>query len=143
RRRHDDAQGRRPGQDLRPGDPEAESQHPERGPRRGQGEGGPAMSEAQATELRFVPVAPDQAEDTIAVVALNRPEAANAFNDAVISELISHLEMVGRKAGCRALVIKGRGKHFSAGADLGWMKASATLSYDENIRDAEKLIGLF
>lgn len=89
-----------------------------------------------ATELTWT-------SERIAVLSLNRADAANSFNDAVIKEMTEHLKTVARTGDCRALVLRGKGKHFSAGADLGWMKASAKLSFDDNVRDAKSLIGLF
>ena len=95
----------------------------------------------RATELVFKDVG---GGDRIAVLSLDRPDAANSFNDAVIRELVEHLrELRASAKDCRAVILRGKGKHFSAGADLGWMKASAQLGYDENIRDAEGLIQLF
>ncbi len=89
-----------------------------------------------ATELSWAP-------ERIAVLSLDRPGAANSFNDAMIRELTAHLQTVARTRDCRALVLRGKGKHFSAGADLAWMKASAHLSLDDNVKDAKSLIGLF
>jgi enoyl-CoA hydratase/carnithine racemase len=37
------------------------------------------------------------------------------------------------------LILRGRGKHFSAGADLGWMRESAKLDYQANLADAHEL----
>lgn len=97
---------------------------------------------SSATELTFVTVAAGR-PDRVAVLSLNRGEAANSFNDAVISECVAHLRTVAAAKHVRALVVRGKGKHFSAGADLAWMKASASLSYQENVLDAEKLMELF
>ena len=40
------------------------------------------------------------------------------------------------------MVLSGEGKHFSAGADLNYMKRTAELSQQENIDDARRLAGL-
>lgn len=95
-----------------------------------------------ATELRFRAL-PGERGETVALLALNRPDAANAFNDAVIKEAVAALAAVRVRPGCRALILRGNGKHFSAGADLAWMKASANLSREDNERDAHGLIELF
>src|SRR5690606_31204468 len=42
----------------------------------------------------------------------------------------------------RVLVLGGRGKSFSAGADLNWMKAAGAASVEENFADAMKLAGM-
>ncbi len=79
----------------------------------------------------------------IARLELNRPEQANAFSSAMMTEITEHLKSLAAMTDVRALVITGSGKHFSAGADLNWMKTSAKLSYDENIKDASKLLEMF
>ncbi len=43
---------------------------------------------------------------------------------------------------CVFLLIRGRGKHFSAGADLAWMQQSAELDYHTNLDDARELAEL-
>jgi methylglutaconyl-CoA hydratase len=40
-------------------------------------------------------------------------------------------------------LIQGAGKHFSAGADLNWMKEAVTLSHAENVAEAERLTAMF
>ena len=40
-----------------------------------------------------------------------------------------------------AVVLRGAGAHFCAGADIGWMRASAELDYDANVADATAQIG--
>ncbi|MEX2327569.1 MAG: enoyl-CoA hydratase-related protein [Pseudomonadales bacterium] len=78
----------------------------------------------------------------VSYVTLNRPEVHNAFDDEVIRVLISHLQIVQNDPGTRALVLSSNGKHFSAGADLNWMKRMATLDYEDNIADAGHLATL-
>jgi methylglutaconyl-CoA hydratase len=81
--------------------------------------------------------------DDVAVLSLARPDAANSFNAAVIAELVAHLKEIAAMKQVRAVVLRGKGKHFSAGADLAWMKASAALSFKDNVTDAKALIALF
>jgi methylglutaconyl-CoA hydratase len=75
----------------------------------------------------------------VATLWLNRPEKNNAFNAEVIAELIQALEVIGHDEAIRFLILRGRGRHFSAGADLAWMQASAKLSLKENQDDAQRL----
>ncbi len=57
-------------------------------------------------------------------VAINRPEARNALDLATIRALRAAIESAGREARC--LVLTGRGKAFSAGADVKeWSDARA------------------
>ena len=75
----------------------------------------------------------------VARLTLARPEVHNAFNDALIADLILSLETLGADAAVRAVVLAAEGKSFSAGADLNWMKAMAGYSEAENVADAQKL----
>lgn len=70
----------------------------------------------------------------VATVTLNRPEVNNAYNGELIQGLLSALDALGGAKGLRAVVIKGNGKHFQAGADLRWIDAVRTSSCEENIR---------
>lgn len=97
---------------------------------------------ARATELVFTAIGGGR-QGRIAVLSLSRPDAANSFNAAVISECVAHLKTVAGTKDVRALVLRGKGKHFSAGADLAWMKASAALSYQDNLKDSGHLTELF
>lgn len=75
----------------------------------------------------------------VATVWLNRPDKHNAFNAEMIAELIQALRQVSEDDSVRFLLLRGRGKHFSAGADLAWMQASAQLDYAANLHDAHEL----
>ncbi|SDF01553.1 gamma-carboxygeranoyl-CoA hydratase [Phytopseudomonas seleniipraecipitans] len=75
----------------------------------------------------------------VATLWLNRPDKHNAFNAEMIAELIQALRQVSEDDSVRFLLLRGRGKHFSAGADLAWMQASAQLDYAANLRDAHEL----
>lgn len=77
----------------------------------------------------------------VAWITLNRPDKRNAFGGPVIAALIDALDQA-RNADCRALVLAGEGRHFSAGADLEYMKQSAQLSEADNIDDARTLARL-
>jgi methylglutaconyl-CoA hydratase len=69
-------------------------------------------------------------------VTLAKPEVRNAFDAALIAELAEAFVDVGR---ARAVVLRGDGPSFCAGADVEWMRASADLGYDENLADANAL----
>ena len=81
--------------------------------------------------------------EKVAWLLLSREEAANSFNAEMMKGITDSLQSLSQRKDVRALVIMGRGKHFSAGADLTWMKESAQLNYDENIKDAERLTKMF
>ncbi|MCQ4277287.1 gamma-carboxygeranoyl-CoA hydratase [Stutzerimonas degradans] len=75
----------------------------------------------------------------VATLWLNRADKNNAFDARVIGELNTALAEMRDDASIRFLVLRGRGKHFSAGADLGWMRESAELDYQANLDDAHEL----
>lgn len=71
-------------------------------------------------------------------LTLDRPDVHNAFNSEMIAGIASTLDGL-RSAPphpLRALYLRGSGKTFCAGGDLQWMKRAATLSTEENERDA-------
>ena len=57
----------------------------------------------------------------IVTVTLNRPQVANAYNEALLRALVAGLEGLRADAGVRALVVRGAGRHFAAGADINWL----------------------
>ena len=77
-----------------------------------------------------------------ATLWLNRAEKNNAFNAEMIRELILALAAVSTDKTLRFLLLRGRGKHFSAGADLAWMQHSATLDYNANLAESHELAEL-
>src|SRR5690242_13263903 len=70
----------------------------------------------------------------VATVTLNRPEVNNAYNGELIEGLLAALDALGAAKDLRAVVIKGNGRHFQAGADLKWIDAVRTASRAENVR---------
>jgi len=80
-----------------------------------------------------------EVRDTVALVALARPDVHNAFNETLIAELTTTLAALDRDDSVRAVVIAGAGKSFCAGADLNWMKKMAAYDAAENLADAQAL----
>ncbi|MFT7035146.1 MAG: methylglutaconyl-CoA hydratase [Cyclobacteriaceae bacterium] len=78
-------------------------------------------------------------KDAIATIWLNRPEVHNAFHDGMISELIEVLKQVGNDEGIRLLTLRGKGKSFSAGADIKWMSRSIEFSFEQNLKESLNL----
>ncbi|MBE0624256.1 MAG: enoyl-CoA hydratase/isomerase family protein [Burkholderiales bacterium] len=70
----------------------------------------------------------------VATVVLNRPEVNNAYNGDLIAGVHEAMDALGRARGLRALVLKGKGRHFQAGADLAWISAVGQMSPEENER---------
>ncbi|MBQ0744777.1 MAG: enoyl-CoA hydratase/isomerase family protein, partial [Pseudomonas sp.] len=88
---------------------------------------------------RFKTIELEYSDNGVATLWLNRPERNNAFNAEMISELLTAMDEVQAVEGLRFLLLRGRGKHFSAGADLAWMQECAKLDYQANLSDAREL----
>ncbi len=83
-----------------------------------------------------------QREAGVATIWMNRPDVHNAFNAQLIADLTTACIELDADDAVRAVVLAGRGKSFSAGADLNWMKAAGEASEAENFADAMKLAGM-
>jgi len=59
-----------------------------------------------------------EVKNDIAYITLNRPEAMNALNEAVVSQLGERFAEAEGNPGVRAIVFQGAGKAFVAGADI-------------------------
>lgn len=79
----------------------------------------------------------------VATVWMNRAKAHNAFNETLIEELTRAFENLGGDPDVRVVVLAGRGKSFSAGADLEWMRRAVGYSNEENRRDARTLAKMY
>jgi methylglutaconyl-CoA hydratase len=77
--------------------------------------------------------------DGVGIVALNRPDVHNAFNETLIAELTLALHALESDAEVRVVVLLGNGKSFCAGADLSWMKKMAAYDHAANLADAQTL----
>ena len=90
-------------------------------------------------------------------IELIREDKYNAMNVAMITELIELFEWTAeRSAGrqdalldsngneyLRTLVLSGKGRHFSAGADINMMRDAGANTPEENRKDSERLDRLF
>ncbi len=73
----------------------------------------------------------------VTTITFDRPDVANAMNREFMDELTVTLTKL--RSNTRILVIAAKGRHFCAGADINWMKQSASLSDEENQADAMAL----
>jgi enoyl-CoA hydratase len=64
-----------------------------------------------------------QKRDRVGILKINRPEALNALNQALLEELDQFLSGGIKPAGIRVLILTGEGKAFIAGADIKEMQA--------------------
>lgn len=58
----------------------------------------------------------------VATVTLNRPEVFNGYNEELLTSIQDAIVSLDTERSVRAVVLKGAGKHFSAGADVNWFK---------------------
>ncbi len=80
-------------------------------------------------------------DGTVARVTLNRPEVRNTFNAELLDALRDAFELLRQEspASLRAVVLRGEGKAFCAGADIEWQLAARDLSMEENEADVRRL----
>ena len=79
----------------------------------------------------------------VAHLVLDRPEARNAFDGAMVRELTDAVGAASARDDVRVIVLAGRGSVFCAGADLEWMKKIGSFTREENLEDARALFELF
>ncbi|GGE54537.1 enoyl-CoA hydratase [Actibacterium pelagium] len=75
-----------------------------------------------------------ETQDHITLIKLNRPEALNALNSALIGELADAIDEANRDDKVRCIVITGSEKAFAAGADIKEMSEKSFVDvYMENL----------
>ena len=86
-----------------------------------------------------------EAHDAVTLIRLNRPEALNALNSALLAELGQALDMAAADDGVRCLVITGSDRAFAAGADIKEMsdKSYAQMFKTDFFGDAARKIEQF
>jgi methylglutaconyl-CoA hydratase len=73
----------------------------------------------------------DIAGNGVATATLNRPEIGNAYNLAMLEQVIVGLEALAADPAVRCLVIRGAGRHFQAGADINWLNEAGQYPPDQ------------
>ena len=68
----------------------------------------------------------------VATATLNRPRVGNAYNADMLHALIDGLGRLAADPAVRALVIRGAGKHFQAGADINWLNEATDYPPPQN-----------
>ncbi len=66
-------------------------------------------------------------DESVGIIALNRPKVLNALNLQLIDELVAELERMDRDPEIRAIVITGNDRAFAAGADIGEMAEASAI----------------
>ena len=75
----------------------------------------------------------------VATLWLNRPARHNAFDEHLIDAIDRGVQALGADDSVRVVVLAGRGRSFSAGADLDWMRRAADYDLVRNRDEAEAL----
>ena len=73
--------------------------------------------------MNQAPLLVNQDARGVVQMVLNRPEVNNAYDSAMIDALLAACARVRASADVRVVVLSGHGRHFQAGADLGWLNA--------------------
>jgi methylglutaconyl-CoA hydratase len=108
-----------------------------------------SMPETALCELRV--------EGAVGHLTLRREQVFNALDPQLIDEVCELLDWSSERSAAergeledlagerflRVIVFRAAGKHFCAGADIGWMQQSGSQSTEENREDAKRLDRLF
>jgi methylglutaconyl-CoA hydratase len=78
----------------------------------------------------------------VAQITMSRPDVFNAFDEAMIGELDAAFDTLIADDSVRVVVLAGAGKHFSAGADLQWMRRASEASVEWNLEDARRFASM-
>uniref|UniRef100_UPI0016441D89 enoyl-CoA hydratase-related protein n=1 Tax=Lawsonibacter celer TaxID=2986526 RepID=UPI0016441D89 len=57
----------------------------------------------------------------VGIITINRPEALNALNSAVLQDLETAIDAAAQDSGIDVIILTGAGRSFVAGADIGQM----------------------
>jgi methylglutaconyl-CoA hydratase len=79
----------------------------------------------------------------VAWVWMNRPAVHNALNEEMIDELAETFLDFGEDPTVRVIVLSGRGKSFSAGGDVDYMKRQGEAPLESNLATARGLAEMF
>jgi methylglutaconyl-CoA hydratase len=79
---------------------------------------------------------------SIATIALNRPDKRNAISYELIDDLISALKQAASSA-AQVVILTGAGKAFCSGMDLDNLKQLTGRTHEQNVVDSETMASLF
>src|SRR5262244_2687963 len=79
-------------------------------------------------------------QDKVLIVSLNRPEALNAINADLHTELAHIFADIALDQEANVVVLTGKGRAFSAGGDIKWFQDMTPLQLDALFVEARKII---
>lgn len=74
-------------------------------------------------------------KENVAWITINRPDAMNALNQEVVSQIRENFEIAGNHSDVSAIVFQGAGKAFVAGADIQFFVDNVRADTIDNIED--------
>jgi enoyl-CoA hydratase len=83
-----------------------------------------------------------EVKDGVAFVTINRPQAMNALNTALLTELGDVFTRIDEAADVRVAVLTGAGKAFVAGADISQMKDLSTIESRDMMKKGQRVMNL-
>src|SRR4026208_2116500 len=90
------------------------------------------------SNMKYIQLEP---QGEIALLRINRPEALNAMNSDVISELSRTIDIVGADESIKVVIITGAGeKSFCAGADISYMVNIDPISAEKYASSAQSVL---
>ncbi len=81
-------------------------------------------------------------KDGVATITIDRQKTLNAFDRGQVLAFNTALDRLDVEQGLRALVIKGAGKIFCAGADVRYLRDFGAGSWSDNLADARDYAGM-
>ena len=78
----------------------------------------------------------------VATITMARSEVFNAFDEQMIGELDQVFTHLNENDAVRVVVLAGAGKHFSAGADLNWMRRASEADFGWNLEDSRRFAAM-
>lgn len=83
-----------------------------------------------------------QTEGKVRTIWLHRPEARNAFNPAMIEELMEAAAEVADNPAISLVILRGTNHQFCSGADIRWMQQSGEKTTAESHAESQKIADL-
>lgn len=83
--------------------------------------------------MSAAPILTDVDERGVVTVTFNRPEVNNAYNGEMIQGILDAMDRLAGMPEVRAVLLKGSGRHFQAGADLSWIDSVRRQGAPENL----------
>ncbi|MHB2026794.1 MAG: enoyl-CoA hydratase-related protein [Elusimicrobiota bacterium] len=76
----------------------------------------------------------------VATVRLCRPQVRNAMDDETLVEIAAAFKALSKSKDLRAVIVRGDGPDFCAGADINWMRRAGRMKPAQSRKDAALLL---